>query len=70
MTRYLPQGLSNDWQQVAIPLGSMGMNRKGLATLILEVVDPANFTLFIDDVALKRDPEDALPPPKRRRGVP
>ena len=46
------------------------MNRKGLATLILEVVDPANFTLFIDDVALKRDPEDALPPPRRPRGVP
>jgi hypothetical protein len=70
VTRYLPQGLSGDWQQVAVPLGSFGMNRKGLATLILEVVDPANFTLFIDDVALKRDPEDALPPPRRPRGVP
>jgi hypothetical protein len=70
VTRYLPQGVTTAWQQVAIPLGSMGMNRKGLATLILEVVDPANFTLFIDDVALKRDPEDALPPPRRPRGVP
>ena len=70
VTRYLPQGLSNSWQQVAIPLGPLGLNRKGLATLILEVVDPSNFTLFIDDVALKREPEDALPPPRRRRGVP
>lgn len=70
ITRYLPQGLSKEWQQVAIPLGALGMNRRSLAALTLVVVDPADFTLAIDDVALKREPEDALPPPRRPRGVP
>lgn len=70
VTRFLPQGLSPEWQQVAIPLGGLGVNRKALAALILLVSDPADFTLAVDDVALKREPEDALPPPRRRRGVP
>jgi hypothetical protein len=70
VTRYLPQGLSTVWRQVAIPLGALGVNRRSLAALTLVVVDPAVFTIAIDDVALKRDPEDALPPPRRRRGVP
>lgn len=70
ITRFLPQGLSAEWQQVAIPLGMLGLNRKALAALTLTVADPADFTFAIDDVALKREPEDALPPPRRRRGVP
>jgi hypothetical protein len=68
VTRFLPQGLSREWQQVAIPLGALGI--RSLAALTLVVVDPSDFTLAIDDVALKREPEDALPPPRRRRGVP
>lgn len=70
VTRFLPQGLSTEWQQVAIPLGGLGVNRKALAALILLVSDPADFTIAVDDVALKREPEDALPPPRRPRGVP
>lgn len=70
ITRFLPQGLSREWQQVAIPLGGLGVNRKALAALILLVSDPADFTFAVDDVALKREPEDALPPRRRRRGVP
>lgn len=70
VTRFLPQGLSSEWQQVAIPLGMLGLNRKALAALTLVVLDPADFTFAIDDIALKREPEDALPPPRRRRGVP
>lgn len=70
ITRFLPQGLSAEWQQVAIPLGALGLNRKALAALTLVVANPADFTFAIDDVALKREPEDALPPPRRRRGVP
>lgn len=70
VTRYLPQGLSGDWQQVAVPLGALGLNRKTLAGLTLIVLDPADFTFAVDDLALKRDPEDALPPAKGRSGVP
>ena len=70
ITRYLPQGLSGEWQQVAIPLGALGVNRKALGGLILLVTDPAAFTFAIDDIALKRAPEDALPPLRRRSGVP
>jgi hypothetical protein len=70
LTRFLPQGLSPEWQQVAIPLGGLPVNRKALAALVLLVSDPADFTLALDDVALKREPEDALPPPRRRSGVP
>lgn len=70
VTRFLPQGLSAEWQQVAIPLGMLGLNRKALAALTLMVADPSDFAFAIDDVALKREPEDALPPPRRRRGVP
>ena len=70
VTRFLPQGLSAEWQQVAIPLGVLGLNRKALAAFTLLVVDPADFTFAIDDVALKREPEDALPPRGRRPGVP
>lgn len=70
ITRFLPQGLSPEWQQVAIPLGGMGVNRKALAALVLLVSDPADFAFAVDEVALKREPEDALPPPRRRRGVP
>lgn len=70
ITRFLPQGLSGEWQQVAIPLGGLGIDRKALAALILVVPDPAEFTFAIDDVALKREPEDSLPPPRPRRGVP
>ena len=70
VTRYLPQGVSSEWRQVAIPLGALGLKRRSLAALTLVVVDPAAFTLAIDDVALKREPEDPLPPPRRPRGVP
>ena len=70
ITRFLPQGLTGEWQQVAVPLGALGLNRKTLAALILVVADPGDFTFAIDDVALKREPEDALPPVRRRGGVP
>jgi hypothetical protein len=70
LTRFLPQGLSPEWLQVAIPLGGLGVNRKALSALVLLVSDPVDFTLVVDDVALKREPEDALPPPRPRRGVP
>ena len=70
VTRFLPQGLSAEWQQVAIPLGMLGLNRKALAALALMAADPSAFAFAIDDVALKRDPEDALPPLRRRSGVP
>lgn len=70
LTRYLPQGLSGEWQQVAVPLGALGLNRKALAGLTLVVLDPADFTFAVDDLALKREPEDALPPARRRGGVP
>ena len=70
LTRFLPQGVSTEWQQVAIPLGGLGVNRKALAALAVLVTDPSDFRLAIDDVALKREPEDALPPPRRRSGVP
>lgn len=70
ITRYLPQGLSGEWQQVAIPLGALGVNRNALAALTLLVSDPADFAFAIDDIALKRAPEDSLPPLRRRSGVP
>jgi hypothetical protein len=70
ITRFLPQGLSGEWQQVAIPLGILGVDRKAMGVLILVVLDPGDFTFAIDDVALKREPEDALPPLRRRGGVP
>jgi hypothetical protein len=70
ITRYLPEGLSGDWRQVAVPLGALGLDKKTLAGLTLLVLDPADFTYAVDDIALKRDPEDALPPPRRRAGVP
>jgi hypothetical protein len=70
ITRFLPQGLSTEWQQVAIPLGGLAVNRKALAALVVMVTDPGEFSFAIDDVAVKRDPEDALPPPRRPGGVP
>ena len=70
ITRYLPQGLSTEWQQVSVPLGALGLKLKSFAGLALIALDPADFTLFVDDLALKRDPEDSLPPPRRRAGVP
>jgi hypothetical protein len=70
ITRFLPQGLSGEWQQVAIPLGALGVNRKALAAFILMVADPGDFTFAIDDLALKREPEDALPPRRPPGGVP
>jgi hypothetical protein len=70
ITRYLPQGLSGEWQQVSVPLGALGLKLKAFAGLALIVLDPVDFTFFVDDLALKRDPEDSLPPPRRRAGVP
>ena len=70
VTRYLPEGLSSDWRQVAVPLGALGLNRKTLAGVTFLVLDPTSFTFVVDDIALKRDPEDPLPPPRRRAGVP
>ncbi len=70
VTRYLPEGLSGDWRQVAVPLGALGLNRKTLAGVTFLVLDPVTFTFAVDDIALKRDPEDSLPTPKRRAGVP
>jgi hypothetical protein len=58
LTRFLPQGLSAEWQQVAIPLGGLGVNRKALAALTILVTDPSDFSFAIDDIALKREPED------------
>ena len=70
ISRFLPQGFSGDWQQVAIPLGMLGVDRKALAGLTVVVLDPGDFKFAIDDVALKRDPEDALPPLRPPGGVP
>lgn len=58
LTRFLPQGLSAEWQPVAIPLGGLGVNRKALAALTILVTDPSDFSFAIDDIALKREPED------------
>jgi hypothetical protein len=66
LTRYLPEGLSADWRQVSVPLGLFGLNKNGLYSISFLVLDPTPFTLAVDDIALKRDPEDALPTPKRR----
>lgn len=70
VTRYLPEGLSADWRLVAVPLGALGLGLKTLAGVTFLVLDPADFTFAVDDIALKREPEDALPTPKRRAGVP
>ena len=65
LTRYLPEGLTADWRQVSVPLGAMALNKKGLYSISFLVLDPTDFTFAVDDIALKRDPEDDLPTPKR-----
>ena len=61
LTRLLPQDIGPRWQQVTIPLGGLPLDRKALAGLTLVVDGPGDFSFAIDDVALKRDPEDSLP---------
>jgi len=61
LTRLLPQDVGAAWQQVTIPLGGLPLDRKALAALMLVVDSPGEFSFVVDDVALKRDPEDALP---------
>lgn len=64
LSRWSRDGVSNDWQEVVIPLAEVRrIDLKRLGAVSFEFRSPGNFTFLIDDLCLKKTADAATPEP-------
>ena len=64
--QYLPDGVTTQWQEVLIPLQQIPrLDRRQLGGLTLDFTTPGQYTVYIDDVSFKTDPD--IPTPLTRK---
>jgi hypothetical protein len=57
VSRFLPRGVTRDWQEVLIPLSAFPtLNRKAMAFVTFDFHKPGTYTVFVDDITFKKDP--------------
>jgi hypothetical protein len=57
ITRFLPRGVTGDWQEVLIPLAAFPtLGRKAMAFVTFDFNEPGTYTIFVDDITFKKDP--------------
>ncbi len=68
---YLPQGATTRWQEVRIPLADFtGLKHARLARITLNITTPGDTRFYLDDLAFKRQVEDAAPAASAARSQP
>jgi hypothetical protein len=56
VSRFLPRGVTRDWQEVLIPLSAFPtLDRKAMAFVTFDFHKPGTYTIFVDDITFKKD---------------
>ncbi len=54
LSRFLPKGVTPEWQEVLVPLSDLKLNLEAMAGLTLDFDVSGRHTVYVDDVAFKR----------------
>jgi hypothetical protein len=62
VTRFLPMGVTKEWQEVSIPLGGLiTLDLSALAFLTIDFQTPGETTIFLDDISFKENQDIPTP---------
>jgi hypothetical protein len=65
VTKYLPDGVTTNWQEVRVPLAEItSLDRMHMGGITLDFTEPGDYTVYLDDFSLKTTAEISTPETK------
>lgn len=61
VSKYLPGGITTNWQEVIVPLKDFWVETDKLGGLTFNFSEPGEGTVYIDDIVFKRAPDTPVP---------
>jgi hypothetical protein len=63
ITKYLPEGVTQEWQEVLVPLNQLrNVDKNKLGGITFDFESPGDYSIYIDDIVLKKSMDSTVPP--------